>query len=755
MLTVKAGNEKNIFVTLAAVDEGILQLKNYASPDAFKYFYARKALQTETFDFFKHLLPEPERSSTGGGDAEMGQRVNPLGVLRFKPVALWSGILKTNSNGEASVTFDVPEFSGELRLMALAYKGARFGFSQRAMKVSDPVVLTPALPRFLSPNDSIIMPLTAFNTTDKSVKLKFEIETSGGIVAVAKTASLELGANQERFVSVPLKATNQIGKATVKVRTKAFGETIESVTEIPVRPVSPYYSDAITNFLDGGNSITHAIEDNYLPYGRKAYITLSPFPVANFAKELKYLVGYPHGCLEQTVSKAFPQIYLRDIAAMLDPTILNSGSPTYFVNEAITKITAMQMHDGAFSYWPGGDYTNGWTTVYATHFLLEAKKAGYAIPEATLNSALTACKVIARGKRTEDYYSYGPGGKVTVRRIADKTTLYALYVLSVGGSPDNTVMNYYRTEKSLLTTDTRYLLSAAFALSGDRRTSLELMPPEFVTEEPQRMSGGCFDSPVRANALILNVLLETDLNNTKIAHYMDYLSKAYKGNRWYSTQDNAFTLLAFGKAARMASATKVSGTIKVGTKELAYNGGNQKFDIEPFGKNVTLSLRGEGRVYYSIVTTGMKTDGKIKVEDKNLQVRREFFRRDGSHADLNSIKQNDLLVVKLTVNASVDNISNVAVTDLLPAGFEIENPRLTETTNYSFITNASTPEYMDIRDDRMNIYTSFSGSRTRTFYYMVRAVTAGVHQYAPVVAEAMYDADYYSASGGGKVRIVR
>jgi hypothetical protein len=103
----------------------------------------------------------------------------------------------------------------------------------------------------------------------------------------------------------------------------------------------------------------------------------------------------------------------------------------------------------------------------------------------------------------------------------------------------------------------------------------------------------------------------------------------------------------------------------------------------------------------------------------------------------------------------VDNISNVAVTDLLPAGFEIENPRLTETTNYSFITNASTPEYMDIRDDRMNIYTSFSGSRTRTFYYMVRAVSAGVHQYSPVVAEAMYNADYYSASGGGKVRIVK
>ncbi|MBI3365474.1 MAG: alpha-2-macroglobulin family protein [Ignavibacteriae bacterium] len=756
VVTVNVGQEQNVFVTLAAVDEGICQVKNFRTPDPYGYFYQKKALETETFDFFKHLLPEPAKSSTGGSDEAIAKRTNPLGVQRFKPLAIWSGILKSDANGNANVTLDVPEFNGELRLMALAYKGDRFGSSQRGMKVADPIVITPALPRFLSPNDTITMPITAFNTTDKPTKLSFDIETEGGVVALAKTASLEVGANQERYAAVSLASTNQIGKAIVKVKTNAFGENLESITELPIRPTSPFQAEAISDFIDAGNSVSHDVTNAYLNFGRKAYITLSPYPVANFAKELKYLVGYPHGCMEQTTSKAFPQIYLRDIAAILDPTILNSGSPTYFVNEAIMKVTSMQMPDGGFSYWPGGDYANGWSTVYATHFLLEAKKAGYAVSEGVLKSALNAITTIARSKKTVDYYYYGPGQKVTVKRIADKTSIYALYVLALAGQPEKALMNFYRSERGLLTTDTQVLLSGAFALSGDRKTSLELLPPQFVTEESLRESGNTFDSPIRANAIILNVLLETDYDNANIPLYMEYLSKTYHSYRWYSTQDNAFTLLAFGKAARRASNAKVEGTIQVGSKEYAYKGGNQKIDIDPFGKKVTISMTGDGRVYYSLVTEGIRTDGKIKVEDRNLKIRREFFTRTGQPANLSTMKQNDLIIVKLSLTSSVNEISNVAITDLLPAGFEIENPRLTEQTNYSFIKNPTLPMYMDIRDDRINLYTNFySANQIQSFYYMVRAVTAGEFNYAPVAAEAMYNADYYSASGGEKVTVIR
>ncbi|HTK82546.1 MAG TPA: alpha-2-macroglobulin family protein, partial [Bacteroidota bacterium] len=752
-VTVSTG-APNVYFTLAAVDEGVLQVSNYRTPDPYGYFYTKKALETDTYDFFRHLIPEPEKSAGGGGEGtEMSKRLNPLGVQRFKPVSLWSGIRKTDANGNAEVVLDVPEFSGELRLMVFSYKGNAFGSSQKGMKVADPIVITPALPRFLSANDTMSMVITAFNTTDKSVRLTLSIEAHGPIIPMAKKAVLEIGANQEKYVNVNLRTSAEVGKGTVEVKTSAFGEEYAISTDIPVRPISPYTSDAITGVVEAGDTARIEVPNVYLSSGRKSYIAFSPFPVANFAKELKYLIGYPHGCLEQTTSKAFPQIYLRDIAVMLDPSILNHGSPTYFVNEAITKIVSMQQPDGSFSYWPNGGSYNSWANVYATHFLLEAKKAGYAVPENTVKAALNSIAQLARGKKTTDYTWHEYAEKISIRRIADKSIVYALYVLASAGVPDKNLMNYYRAEQALLTSDTRFLLAGAFAHTGDRKTFLELMPPEFVPEAAVRETGDSFDSPIRANALILNVLFDTDLSSGKIPLYLEYLSKTYHTNNWYSTQDNAFTLLAFGKAARIASSSHIRGIVQIGAKQYSYGGDNQRIDIDPFGKKVSIALKGSGRVYYSLVTEGVRKDGKVRIEDKNLQIRREFLGRDGKSIDLKSIKRNDLVVIKLSLSSSLDHLQNVAISDLLPAGFEIENPRLTENTDYGFTRNATSPEYMDIRDDRMNIYTNLYGRQPQYFYYIVRAVTAGTFVYAPVVAEAMYDANYYSASGYGKIRI--
>jgi uncharacterized protein YfaS (alpha-2-macroglobulin family) len=615
-------------------------------------------------------------------------------------------------------------------------------------------VITPALPRFVSPDDVLTMPITAFNTTEKAASLRFRIETTGGIVAEQTSATLEVNANQERYVNVTLRATDQIGKAVVKVKTEAFGEKLESVTELPVRPIAPYVSEVVGNFVEGGSPVSHDIGNDFLPYGRRSYVTLSPFPVVKFAKQLKFLVGYPHGCLEQTTSKAFPQVYLRDIANLIDPSITEKGSPTYFVNEAITKIASMQRSDGAFDYWPGGGWTNPWTTVYATHFLVECKKAGYAVPEATLKAALSAIAQIARTKETVDYSCY-VNNRVTIKRIADKSAIYALYVLAAAGQPETSVMNFYRTSKVLLTTDTQYLLAGAFALSGDRKTSTEILPQQFALEEAGRTSGLWYDSPVRANAIVLNVLLETDPNNQNIPRYMDYLSKTFEGYYWYSTQDAAFTLLGFGKAARLAGGAKLKGQVLVDGKKFSYDGGNKKFDADLFGKKVSLSLSGQGRVFYSIVTEGIRKDGKIKIEDKNLRIRREFFDRNGTPVNLDAVRENSLVIIKLTLTADVNQLENIAITDMLPGGFEIENPRLTETTQYAFVRGAATPQYVDIRDDRINYYTSLNGERNQVFFYMVRAVSRGEFQYAPVVAEAMYDGNYYSASGQTKIRVVQ
>ncbi len=757
-ITITVPGEKNIALTLAAVDEGILQLKNYRTPDPYGYFYARKALATDTYDFFRDLIPEAKKllSSTGGSDAELGRHVNPLSVQRVKPVAFWSGIKHTNSAGEVQIELNIPDFNGEIRLMAVAYKGDRFGSAQQALTVADPIVITPALPRFLSPGDSLSMAITAFNTTARAADLRFAVRTEGGIMLTVPPPSLSVGPNQEQFALAGLRATQRLGKASVIVTTTSPEGEIESRTDLPVRPSSPLVTETVTGAIEAGRSVQHQVPDVYYPEGRRAYVTISPFPVANFAGRLKDLVGYPYGCLEQIVSRAFPQIYLRDIAAIMAPNALANGSPMYFVNEAIGILGSLQTPDGSFVYWPGGSYGNPWATVYATHFLVEARKAGYAVPDGVLKSALGAIVAQARSRKTMDYY-YWEQGKTVVRRIADKSAVYALYVLAAASAPDRALMDFYRGDQALLTLDTRAMLAAAYALSGDRRTYGELMPDKFTVEQAARTTGDDFDSPIRANAIVLNMLLETDLNNVNIPRYMDYLSQRYKEDYWFSTQDDAFTLLAFGKAARMAAAAKITGTVKAGSKEYAYKGGSQRFDVDPFGSSVTISTQGEGRAYYSIVTEGIRTDGQVKPEDRNLQVRREFLDRAGNALNISSLKQNDLVIVRVRLVSPVDRLDNIAISDLLPAGFELENPRLTEMASYPFVKDAMAPEYLDVRDDRINFFTSFhpGGNKQQLFYYAMRAVSPGRFVYAPIVAGAMYNGEYHSVSGGGTVTVGR
>jgi uncharacterized protein YfaS (alpha-2-macroglobulin family) len=254
---------------------------------------------------------------------------------------------------------------------------------------------------------------------------------------------------------------------------------------------------------------------------------------------------------------------------------------------------------------------------------------------------------------------------------------------------------------------------------------------------------------------MLNVLLETDADNPNIGRYMEYISALFKKYYWYTTQEEAFALLGFGKAARRAAGTKVRGTITIGNKQTAYDGGNKRIKIEDFEGKITIALKGEGRIYYSIVQEGIRKDGHVRIEDKNLRVRRQFFDRYGNAISLDGIKQNSLVIVRLTIQSDVDQLENIAISDLLPAGFEIENPRLVDNSEYSFTRNADQPVYLDIRDDRINYYTNFYyHDRSKTFYYLARAVTRGEFNYAPIVGEAMYDGDYYSASGGGKVRII-
>ncbi|WP_210485851.1 alpha-2-macroglobulin family protein [Rufibacter aurantiacus] len=749
----------NAEVTLAVVDEGILQLKDYQTPDPHGFFYQKRALEVEAFDLYPFLFPELSgtRSSVGGDGYDLEKRINPLTSKRVKLVSLWSGRLKTNGSGEATVTVKIPEFSGAVRVMAVAYKGNAFGSAEKMMRVANPVVISTALPRFLSPKDTLIVPVTISNTTAKNAAFSSSISVTGPLRVVGSaTASNSAGANAEKQVLYKLVAAPVIGPASVKVVVKALGEQFSTTTELSVRPAAPLAQITQAGTLKNAASVQINSTPDFLPSSVSSKLVVSTSPLVQFNDDITYLLQYPHGCLEQTTSTAFPLLYYTDLSRSLNQQQKGrTYNPAYLVQEAITKIEGMQQYDGGFTYWPGATTTDWWSSAYATHFLLEARKAGYPVNQPVLNRAITYLQRMVKGKATEVYRFYNTARQVQSKYIAAHEASYSLYVLSLAGKPDWPTMNYYKAKPELLSLDSRYLLASTYALNGGQQSFRQLLPRAFAGETSVRALDGSFYSPLRDMAISLNSLVEANPDHPQIATLARHVSQELRSSRWYNTQERAFALLALGKQARRSAGNATAQVLQKGKAVGAFTGKDLILTNKLNNGAFTLQSKGQGTLFYFWQMEGISGSGSYKQEDNYLQVRRTYFNRDGKEITNRTVKQNDLVVVRIALQ-SLDGrtIPNVAITDLLPAGFEIENPRLMTSREFSWLQamEPATPDYLDIRDDRINLYTT-ARPKTQYFFYQVRAVSKGDFQVGPVGADAMYNAEYHSYHGAGIMKV--
>ncbi|WEK35731.1 MAG: MG2 domain-containing protein [Candidatus Pseudobacter hemicellulosilyticus] len=755
---VKVKAAPNSFVTLAAVDNGVLQVSDFKTPDPYNHFYARKALEVNAFDLYPLLFPElrARLSSTGGdGELDMNKRTNPMPAKRIKLVSYWSGITKANGSGEASFEFDIPQFSGEVRLMAVAYKDERFGSSEQAMTVADPLVLSIALPRFLSPKDTVNVPVIITNTTDKSTSATASLTVSGPLQVVgSKSQSVSLSAKAENRALFQVVAAPSVNVGHIKVEVQGLGEKFSDETEISVRPASPLQVLTGSGSLTGGNGQKINIPLNdFLPGSSDYQLVVSRSPALELGKHLRYLVQYPYGCTEQTVSAAFPQLYYGDLTDQMNIRQNARSNANYNVLEAIRKIKLRQLYNGAITLWDGEGSENWWTSVYATHFLVEAQKAGFEVNKNVLNGALAYLNNKLRNRETINYY-YNQDQQ---KKIAPKEVAYSLYVLALAGRPNISVMNYYKANPQLLSLDAKYLLSVSYAVAGDKARFREMLPVSFSGEVSLPQTGGSFYSDIRDEAIALNALLDVDPANAQVPLMAKHVADKLKQRSWYSTQECSFSFLALGKIARAANKATVNATITVNGKTVG------KAEAAPLrltakqlgGTNVDISAKGEGRLYYYWQSEGISAGGSYKEEDSYIRIRKKFFDRYGRVISGNSFKQNDLVVVQLTLEKLYSgNIENVAVSDLLPAGFEIENPRTKEIPGMDWIKDAGTPTSLDVRDDRINLFVDLYNSK-QTYYYAVRAVSPGSFIMGPVSAEAMYNGEYHSYNGAGVIRITQ
>jgi hypothetical protein len=759
-ITIKTEAQRDIYVTVAAVDEGILQITNFMTPNPFEFMYTKRPLMVESYDLYKLLLPEIVKisSSPGGGDMEqqLQKRTNPISVKRFKLFSYWSGIKKTNSAGVVNVSLNIPQFNGEVRLMAVAYIGSRFGSADSYIKVADDLILEPQVPRFLAVNDSLVTPVSIVNTTDKTANVDVTLKVEGPLkITSSAKKSIKIEANSTKSVTFGILAQSQVGAGKIIFETTGLANIKEEI-DIAVRPISPLIVETGSGTIEAGKEIKIDLPKNFLKGTQGTTLTISKFPAVKFAKHLRYLVGYPHGCVEQTVSRLFPQLYFEDLAKLIAPEMYRTNNPVYYVKEGIRKIESMQLYDGSIAYWQGGTETSWWGSVYAAHFLIEAKKAGFNVSESVLNKLMKYLSQKAKEQSTFDYVTYLPTGR-TIKKIASKEILYSLYVLAMAGEGDIATMNYYKARPHLVSEDMRYLLAGSYALMGRWNSYYEIVPNAFKPERTDRLTGGSFDSDIRANAIILNVLLEVEPANKQIPVIIKYLSQ--NADRMYSTQERSFAFLALGKAASLNADANVTVDILVDGKSINKFSGKDLTvtDNKLNASNISLKASGKGEVYYFWSAEGVKLNEKVKEEDSYMQVRRTFYSyKSGRLIPDFKFYQGELIVCKIELTGFDRNAENIVITDLIPAGFEIENPRLNPATELKWIPkNPMYVQYMDIRDDRLLLFADLKRNQTNDFYYLLRVVNQGTYQLPVIGAEAMYDQEYHSFHGAGVVRVLQ
>ncbi|HEV8578081.1 MAG TPA: alpha-2-macroglobulin [Thermoanaerobaculia bacterium] len=731
-------------VTVAAVDEGILQLIAQKTPEPFDFFYRKLALGVTSYDTFSLLMPELKNLPAGGGEGEegAGQYVRTEGIRRVQPVAFWSGPLTADGDGNAKVTFKVPEFQGALRIMAVSFDEDRFGSSFRLTRVRDPLVLLPTLPRILSFGETLQVPVTVRNDTGKAGAIQIGL-TAQGPATVEKPAvqSIDIPAGREKTVYFTVKTGDASGNVRFVATAAGNGQQSKSTTEVGVRPDLPEISVEDAGSVGQATLEIAAKEaDRYRPETLRRTLRLGPIPLVQFSGKLEHLLHYPYGCIEQTTSSAFPLIYLGDIAKAFDPSLFDPkkghADPAELVQAGLSRIATMQLPSGGFAMWPGGQETHSWGSVYATHFIVEARRAGHPVSDALYRNAL--------GWVAGEVKAKGTYGSEELQR-----TVYGLYVLARAGKPDLGTMDFIRQKHAKeLAAESRALLAAAYASVGNPRATQTLAASVGAVEEIQRQTGGNFNSAIRNRALLLLALLDADPKSPKIPQLVDRLARdaqAVQQYYWWTTQEESFTLLAIGQfIQRQAKQPPYSGTVLVGGKPVGkFTNQTVTFPAIRGSEPIRIQMNPgykPGAAFFSVMTRGVPKDDAFRPSSAGMEIQREILNRDGGALDLNNVRQGDLVVIKTKVRSVSGPVENVVIVNLLPSGLEVENPRLQTTEQLPWVNDANLqPAYMDLRDDRILLFTDLPADSWQTFYTLVRAVAPGQFRLPPVEVEAMYN----------------
>lgn len=767
-------------ITLYAVDEGILQLTNFKTPDPLAWFHEWRRLGVQSSDLYSLLMPEaPKPKSEDGGDASMDKEKTALNMdrhttavsgRRVESVAIILPEMRTDSQGMVKTSIPVGQFDGKLRLLAVSYKDRLFGSSDKNVQVRGDLIVQESLPRFAAPEDTFAATFTLFNNTDRDgiAMLNFSsagasslmIQSQAGLTLsegghAAQMSSIAIGAHGQITTTLQLSAPAIAGVSQIHITGKMGSTLVDKTLELPIRPAASMITRGGVVMATPGKPVEIPIDADMLIGTTSLSVNVTPRPMLNVPQGLDYLNHYPYGCCEQTTSTCFALIALPDIGPKIAPHLFEKKNINAKLQAGIWRLRSMQTADGGLAMWPGGRESWPWGSVYAAHFITEMQLAGYTVPSSFADSLM-------------DYVH-----RQLAMENQSSSTLelqgYAAYVLALAGKPDRPAMSRLEEQSSpklkfnidtddhaTMSQQCRLYLTMAQVLSGRRDLAMTLLPQTTPLVRTGRDSGGNIGSPIRDQAIAIGAMLLVDRDNPAIPQLVQRLADAGRQGQWRSTQDTAFALLAIGRYLREQPASSqydVARLLKdAQVLSQAADGGEINWsDKTPVPLALEIDGPANARGYATWVLNGVPLKPPADA-DHGLKVRRQYMDRNGKDLDISHLTAGTLVCVELSISGA-SGVENVVIDDLLPAGLEIENPRL-ETTfqgdnGDNNRSNDIRPNMLDMRDDRLVLVVEIPNSGKGAYHYLARAVTPGNYVIPPVHAECMYDTAMESTYGGG------
>ena len=740
--------------TLAIVDDGLLDLTNFKTPDPWAEFFAREALGIRTWDIYDDVVGAYSGSYGQlfgiGGDEMLKQADSKAN--RFRPVVKYLGPFTLKKGGSNTHKITLPMYVGSVRTMVVAGQDGAYGHAEKTTPVRTPLMILSSLPRVLSIGEEVLLPVNVFAMENSIKDVSVSVETSSNLTLVdGNKKSVTFTETGDRMIFFRVKTGQTTGKEIVKIKASGNGQSTEETVEIEVRNPNPKVTRSDNKLLAAGETtelgyqLINNAGDNWVK------LEVSRIPSVDISRRFDFLYNYDHSCTEQLTSMALPLLFVdrfKDVDEKESETIRKN------VQEAIKNLYGRQLPNGGLVYWPGHAQADEWITSYAGMFLVLAHEKGYEVNAGVLSKWKNyqqsgAQNWMSTNRGTTEWYSWQ----------SDLQQAFRLYTLALAGAPELGAMNRMK-EVDSLSAQAKWRLASAYALAGKPDAANELVFNAKTEIEPYSSSNYVYGSYDRDEAMILEtlVLLKKDREAFVQAQKV---SANLSRESYFSTQSTAFALMAMGRLAET-----LSGSINMewnlnGQKQPAVQTGKAVYQTSipasPLKGSVSLNNKGEGSLYVNLISRTQLLNDTLPAMSNNLRLEVTYTDMAGKPIDINHLQQGtDLLALVSVANISgTSDYTDIALTHIIPSGWEIYNERMESPNAATDATLSTSYDYQDIRDDRVLTYFSLARNQAKVFRVRLQASYAGIFVLPAVQCEAMYDVLVNARTKAGKVTVER